>query len=146
MAQFVTRRFVLLLPVLVGILVVTFTLVRLIPGDPCKAMLGERATEAKCDAFRDRFGLNDSIPVQFGRYVGNLMRGDFGTSIQTGRPVTDVLAERLPMTIELTFFAVLWPRASSWGSFLRCGRTAPRTSRRWWSPTPASRCRSSGSA
>jgi peptide/nickel transport system permease protein len=112
MAQFVTRRFVLLLPVLVGILVVTFTLVRLIPGDPCKAMLGERATEAKCDAFRDRFGLNDSIPVQFGRYVGNLMRGDFGTSIQTGRPVTDVLAERLPMTIELTFFAVLWASAA----------------------------------
>lgn len=112
MAQFVTRRFVLLLPVLIGILLVTFTLVRLIPGDPCKAMLGERATEAKCNAFRERFGLNDSIPVQFTRYMGNLLQGDFGTSIQTGRPVTDVLAERLPMTIELTFFSVIFASAT----------------------------------
>lgn len=112
MAQFVTRRLVLLLPVLIGILLVTFTLVRLIPGDPCKAMLGERATEAKCNAFRERFGLNDSIPVQFARYMGNVLQGDFGTSIQTGRPVTDVLAERLPMTIELTFFAVIFSSAA----------------------------------
>lgn len=116
MAQFVARRFALLLPVLVGILVVTFTLVRLIPGDPCKAMLGERATEEKCDAFRDRFGLNDSIPVQFGRYMSNVLQGDFGTSIQTGRPVTDVLAERLPMTIELTIFATIF--ASIFGVLL----------------------------
>lgn len=116
MAQFVTRRFVLLAPVLIGILIVTFTLVRLIPGDPCKAMLGERATEAKCTAFRERYGLNDSIPLQFTRYMGNILKGDFGTSIQTGRPVVDVIAERLPMTIELTFFSVIW--ASSIGVLL----------------------------
>lgn len=116
MARFVSRRFLLLLPVLIGILVVTFTLVRLIPGDPCKAMLGERATEEKCNRFRERFGLNDPIPVQFVRYVGNVLQGDFGTSIQTGRPVTDVLAERLPMTIELTFFAVIF--ASVFGVLL----------------------------
>lgn len=108
MAQFIFRRFALLLPVLIGILVVTFLLVRWIPGDPCKAMLGERATLEKCDAFRERFGLNDSIPVQFVRYIGNIAQGDFGTSIQTGRPVTDVLAERLPLTFELTFFAMIF--------------------------------------
>ncbi len=108
MAQFIFRRFALLLPVLIGILVVTFLLVRWIPGDPCKAMLGERATLEKCDAFRERFGLNDSIPVQFVRYISNLAQGDFGTSIQTGRPVTDVLAERLPLTFELTFFAMIF--------------------------------------
>lgn len=108
MAQFILRRFALLLPVLLGILVVTFLLVRWIPGDPCKAMLGERATLEKCDAFRERFGLNDSIPVQFVRYISNLAQGDFGTSIQTGRPVTDVLAERLPLTFELTFFAMIF--------------------------------------
>jgi peptide/nickel transport system permease protein len=108
MAQYVLRRLLLLIPVLFGILLITFVLVRLIPGDPCKAMLGERATEAKCDAFRDRFGLNDAIPVQFVRYIGSVAQGDFGTSIQTGRPVTDVLAERLPMTLELTLFAVIF--------------------------------------
>ncbi len=108
MTAFVSRRFALLLPVLLGILIVTFALVRLIPGDPCKAMLGERATEEKCNAFRERYGLNDSIPVQFVRYIGNVIQGDFGTSIQNGRPVTDVLAERLPMTMELTLLATVF--------------------------------------
>jgi peptide/nickel transport system permease protein len=106
-SQFIFKRLALLLPVLIGILIATFTLVRLIPGDPCKAMLGERATQEKCDAFAERFGLNDSIPVQFVRYMGNVLQGDFGTSIQTGRPVTEVLIERLPMTIELTIGATL---------------------------------------
>ena len=108
MAQFIFRRFALLLPVLIGILIATFTMVRLIPGDPCKAMLGERATEEKCDAFRDRFGLNDSIFTQFVRYMGNTVQGDFGTSIQTGRPIVDILAERMPMTIEITIGATIF--------------------------------------
>ncbi|PJF47796.1 MAG: ABC transporter permease [Chloroflexi bacterium] len=108
MARFLVRRLLLLLPVMLGILVVTFVLVRLIPGDPCKSMLGERATEEKCNAFRERFGLNDPIPVQFVRYAGNVAQGDFGVSIKNGRPVTDVLAERLPMTMELTLFAMLF--------------------------------------
>lgn len=108
MARFLVRRLLLLLPVMLGILVVTFVLVRLIPGDPCKSMLGERATEEKCNAFRERFGLNDPIPVQFVRYAGNVVQGDFGVSIKNGRPVTDVLAERLPMTMELTLFAMLF--------------------------------------
>lgn len=108
MLRFLVRRLLLLLPVMLGILLVTFVLVRLIPGDPCKSMLGERATEEKCNAFRERFGLNDPIPVQFVRYTGNVLQGDFGVSIKNGRPVTDVVAERLPMTMELTFFAVLF--------------------------------------
>lgn len=113
MARFLVRRLLLLLPVMLGILLVTFVLVRLIPGDPCKSMLGERATEEKCNAFRERFGLNDPIPVQFVRYAGNVLQGDFGVSIKNGRPVTDVLAERLPMTMELTLLAVLF--ASTFG-------------------------------
>ncbi|MCL6510798.1 MAG: ABC transporter permease [Anaerolineae bacterium] len=111
MWRFLIRRLLLLLPVMLGILIVTFVLVRLIPGDPCKAMLGERATEEKCNAFRERFGLNDAIPIQFVRYFGSVLQGDFGTSIKNGRPVTDVLAERLPMTMELTFFATLFATA-----------------------------------
>ncbi|MFN4293151.1 MAG: ABC transporter permease [Thermoflexales bacterium] len=113
MARFLVRRLLLLLPVMLGILLVTFVLVRLIPGDPCKSMLGERATEEKCNAFRERFGLNDPISVQFVRYAGNVLQGDFGVSIKNGRPVTDVLAERLPMTMELTLLAVLF--ASTFG-------------------------------
>lgn len=108
MLTFTLRRLVLLIPVLLGILLVTFVLLRLIPGDPCYTMLGERATPAQCEVFRQRFGLNDSIPVQFARYVGNLLQGDFGNSIFSRRPVTDILSERLPMTMELTFGAILF--------------------------------------
>jgi len=106
MVQFITRRLILLLPVLLGMLLVTFLIVRLIPGDPCIAMLGERATPEKCDAFKERYGLNDNLFVQFFRYVGNIATGDFGTSIRFGRPVTEIVAERLPMTFELTMGAM----------------------------------------
>ncbi|MEM5776027.1 MAG: ABC transporter permease, partial [Anaerolineaceae bacterium] len=94
MLQFITRRLLLLLPVLLGMLLVTFLIVRLIPGDPCVAMLGERATPEKCEQFRERFGLNDNVFVQFFRYVFNISKGDFGTSIRFGRPVIDIVAER----------------------------------------------------
>lgn len=116
MMRFLARRLVLLLPVAIGILLVTFLIVRLIPGDPCVAMLGERATEAKCNDFKERYGLNDNIAVQFVRYMGNMVQGDFGESIRFSRPVSDIIAERLPMTIELTFFAMLF--STSVGIFL----------------------------
>lgn len=108
MPSFVLRRLLLLIPVLLGILLVTFVIVRLIPGDPCVAMLGERATPAACFDFRQRFGLNDPILIQFGRYLLNVVQGNFGDSIRFGRPVVDVIAERLPMTIELTICAMLF--------------------------------------
>jgi peptide/nickel transport system permease protein len=71
-------------------------------------MLGEKATEATCNAFLERYGLNDNIAVQFGRYLVNMAQGDFGTSIRFGRPVVDLLAERLPLTMELTLLAMLF--------------------------------------
>jgi len=108
MLRFFLRRLVLLIPVLIGILIVTFTLTRLIPGDACVAMLGEKATPEKCAVFREHFGLNDSLPVQFVRYLSTVAQGDFGTSIRNGRYVTDILAERLPMTVELAVAAMLF--------------------------------------
>lgn len=108
MLRFLARRLILLLPVAIGILLITFIIVRAIPGDPCKAMLGERATEEKCEVFRERYGLNDNVFVQFYRYIGAMASGDFGESIRFSRPVTDIIAERLPMTMELTLFAMLF--------------------------------------
>ena len=105
MTQFIGRRLLLLLPVLFGILLLTFVLARSIPGDACFIMLGEKATPEKCFAFRERFGLNDALPVQFIRYVQNIVQGDFGVSLKDSRDVADIVAERLPMTIELTLFA-----------------------------------------
>ena len=108
MSQFFLRRLILLLPVLFGITFVTFALARILPGDPCVVALGERATEAQCHAFRERFGLNDPIPVQFVRYIGDIFHGDFGESIRNKRPVMDIILERLPMTLEVTIGAMLF--------------------------------------
>ncbi|HPS40962.1 MAG TPA: ABC transporter permease [Anaerolineaceae bacterium] len=108
MTQFIGRRILLLLPVLLGVILVTFIIVRLIPGDPCVTMLGERATPAKCALFLERYGLNDNIFVQFGRYLGNLAKLDLGDSIRFTRPVMDLLSERLPLTMELTMSAMLF--------------------------------------
>jgi peptide/nickel transport system permease protein len=104
--QFIARRLLLAIPVLFGILLVTFVLARLIPGDPCTAILGERATEAACAAFEEAKGLNRPMPVQLGIYMGDVVRGDFGDSIRFSRPVTQILVERLPMTIELSAAAL----------------------------------------
>jgi peptide/nickel transport system permease protein len=116
MIQLVIRRLLLLVPVAFGILLVVFFITRLIPGDPCTVMLGEKATDAACNDFKQRFGLNDSIPVQFVRYMGTLLQGDFGVSIRDKRPIEDIIIERLPVTIELTFLAMLF--ASFFGIIL----------------------------
>lgn len=108
MIQLIIRRLLLLIPVALGILFVVFVITRLIPGDPCIVMLGEKATDATCNAFKERYGLNDNVLVQFGRYMGNLLQGDLGTSIRDKRPIIDVIIERLPMTMELTFFAIVF--------------------------------------
>jgi len=106
MGQYALRRLLLAVPVLLGILLVTFSLARLIPGDPCTASLGEHATPEVCARFKVEHGLNRPILVQFGYYVRDMLRGDFGTSIRFSRPVTIILAERLPTTIELSLAAL----------------------------------------
>jgi ABC-type dipeptide/oligopeptide/nickel transport system permease component len=106
MLAFIGRRLLLTLPVLFGIILLVFTLTRLLPGDPCIAALQERATPALCAAFNERFGLNEPIPVQFVAYIGDLATGNLGRSIQQGRDVAEILVERLPVTLELTLFAL----------------------------------------
>src|SRR5687767_163640 len=108
MTQFVFRRLLLLIPVLFGITFVTFALARILPGDPCFAVLGEKATEEQCNAFREREGLNDPILVQFGGYLGDIVQGDLGESLRDNRPVTEIVLERLPMTLEVTIGAMLF--------------------------------------
>jgi peptide/nickel transport system permease protein len=107
-ARFILRRFLVTIPVLLGIVFVVFALARLIPGDPCRAVLGERATDAVCNDFIVRYGLDQPIPVQFGAYIAQLASGDLGNSIKHSRPVTTLLIERLPTTIELTILAMIF--------------------------------------
>ncbi len=116
MTQFILRRLLLVLPVLIGILVVTFIITRAVPGDPCFVMLGERATVEACEDFDRRYGLDKSIPEQFLRYMLNIAQGNFGVSIKDRRPITTIISERLPLTFELTIMAMLF--ASIFGVIL----------------------------
>lgn len=107
MLQYTIRRLLLSIPVIFGILVVTFVMARSIPGEPCKAMLGEKATAEVCERFTREHGLDKPIPVQFGIYMKDILQGNFGKSIRFSRPVSDILIERLPTTIELGLIALI---------------------------------------
>lgn len=106
MATYILRRILLSIPVLFGILFATFVLGRVIPGDPCRAILGEKATDVVCDEFIHRHGLDKPILVQFVYYVNEIAHGDFGRSFRFSKPVTELLIERLPITIELSIAAL----------------------------------------
>ena len=106
MLQYTIRRIFLSIPVLFGILLVTFVIARSIPGDPCRSILGEKATVEICERFSRDHGLDKPIPVQFAIYMGNILSGDFGESIRFSRPVTTILLERLPLTLELGLIAI----------------------------------------
>lgn len=107
MVQYILRRTLASIPVLFGILLVTFVLARVIPGDPCRAILGEKATDVVCDRFIKEKGLDKPIATQFVIYMGEMMRGDFGESIRLSLPITRLLAERLPTTVELSIAALI---------------------------------------
>lgn len=106
MGRFILRRLLTAIPVLIGILALVFSIARLIPGDPCIAALGERATEEICDAYNKRYGLDESLMKQFGIYLRDVLQGDLGDSFRFNKPVTDLMVERLPTTIELSVAAL----------------------------------------
>jgi peptide/nickel transport system permease protein len=103
MFEYLLRRIISSLPVLFGVLLVTFFLARSIPGDPCKSILGEKATVEVCERFNHEKGLDRPVPLQFAIYLNDLAHGDFGESIRFHRSITQILVERLPLTIELGF-------------------------------------------
>jgi peptide/nickel transport system permease protein len=106
MLSYITRRVLLAIPVLIGIVIVVFVLVRAIPGDPCTSLLGERATEEACERFDEANGLNEPVWVQLGIYMKNVVTFDLGESIRFSRPVNQLLIERLPLTTELALSAL----------------------------------------
>ena len=108
MLPFVARRLLISIPVLFGIIFLVFAITRILPGDACRVLLGERATDAACNTFNHARGLDRPIPEQFVTYLGNLAAGDLGTSFRTSRPVSSLLIERLPMTLELSIYALVF--------------------------------------
>lgn len=135
MIGFIIRRLLSGVLVLFGVVLLVFILSRVIPGDPCIAAYGEKATPQLCAAFAERYGLNEPLPVQLGIYLGvlskegsvlseggglnvlpallggganGILHGDLDNSIRFNRPVVDIVVERMPVTIELTIFAMLF--------------------------------------
>ena len=106
MTRYIIQRLVMLIPVLLGISIVAFSMLRLIPGDPATVMLGERATIEQIADFRERMGLNDPIYIQYLRYLQSVLHGDLGRSSVTQEWVIVELGQRLPATIELSMGAL----------------------------------------
>src|SRR5688500_19453550 len=107
MTRFLARRIALTIPVLLGVATLVFSLIHLIPGDPAQAMLGEAAAQADVEELRRRLGLDRPLLEQYGIFLAGLMRGDLGTSLRTGAPVTQQIVERMPATFELAAAAML---------------------------------------
>ncbi|SCW31059.1 MULTISPECIES: ABC transporter permease [unclassified Pseudomonas] len=107
MLMFILRRLLSAIPTLILVSLFVFTLQKLLPGDPVLAMAGEERDPAVMEYLRDKYRLNDPIPVQYLSWVGNVLTGDFGTSLRTEQPVTTLLASKLPVTVELAVLALL---------------------------------------
>jgi peptide/nickel transport system permease protein len=107
MLRFFVRRLFLMLPVLFGLLLLTFFLVRVVPSDPAAALAGENATVEQIERIRESYGFNQPLWQQFGIYLQQVLSGDLGNSVYSNRPVVQDLALRLPATLELTFVALL---------------------------------------
>lgn len=96
-----------MIPVVVGMTIIVFLLLRLVPGDPARSMLGPRAPESAVLELRQRWGLDDPLPVQFAHFAGRLVRGDLGESLSYSVPVADLIFPRVVPTVLLVLYAVL---------------------------------------
>lgn len=107
MLRFVLRRLALMVPVLAGLSILLFIWVRALPGDPARALLGQRATPEGIARINEVYGFNEPLLQQYLTYVQALLRGDLGRSITTGQPVVQSFLERFPGTVELALSALL---------------------------------------
>jgi len=104
---YIVRRLLLTIPVVIGVSILIFAIIRLIPGDPAVAIAGVHASNEYIEQVRKDLYLDRSLPVQYGIFVRNLFRGELGVSTMSRRPVATELRERFPRTIELTLAAML---------------------------------------
>ena len=108
MLSFLARRVVIAIPTILLISVFVFGLQMLLPGDPVLAMAGEERDPEVLERLREKYGLNDPIPVQYLTWVRGILTGDLGVSLRTNMPVTELIAQKLPVTIQLAVMAILF--------------------------------------
>ena len=107
MLQFIVRRLLLAIPILLAVLSLVFFVVRMAPGDPAQVMLGDSASQESLDSLRHELGLDRPVLVQYGEFLFSVMKGDLGDSIIRKQSINTIVAEVMPYTIELTIAGVL---------------------------------------
>lgn len=107
MSRYVIKRLVMLIPVLIGVTFLVYFIISLSPGDTAAMLAGEDADAATIEALRHELGLDQPVPVQYARYMLNLLKGDMGNSYKTGRPVTNMIVSSFPNTAKLAFWSIL---------------------------------------
>jgi ABC-type dipeptide/oligopeptide/nickel transport system permease component len=108
MLAFIAKRIFHIIPVLIGITILVFSMLHLVPGDPARTMVGIEASAEQIEQAREKLGLNKPLPEQFFIFVTNAVKGDLGESIRTGLPVTDEIADRLPVTVKIAVGATIF--------------------------------------
>ena len=106
MPIYILRRLLQMIPVMIGVTLVVFLIMQLVPGDPARMLAGEGASPEQIEAIRNSLGLNRPLWVQYFSYLGNVLQGDFGKSIVTSSPVLEEILIRLPTTIELALASI----------------------------------------
>ena len=108
MLVYIIRRLIQTIPVVIGVTVVVFLMMHLIPGDPAQVIAGESAQEQQVEQMRERLGLNDPYIVQYGKFIGGVLQGDLGNSVRSGNAVTtEIFESRFWITLELAFYSTL---------------------------------------
>ena len=107
MFTYIIRRLLQTIPVLIGVTIIVFSLMHLIPGDPAQIMAGESAPAEQVENIREKLGLNEPIPVQYAKYVTNAVQGDLGSSVRSGRAVTEEIGGRFWVTVELALYSTM---------------------------------------
>lgn len=108
MASYIIRRLLMLIPVLIGMTIITFSIVHLIPGNPAQVILGEAATQSAIEELERNLGLDKPYAVQYGIYMMDLLQGDLGVSLRTKAPIAKEIWPYIAATFELTFFAMIF--------------------------------------
>jgi peptide/nickel transport system permease protein len=125
--KYIVRRLLGAIPVLFGLSIVLFAFIHLLPGDPCRSILGQHATVESCERLRENLGLDKPLWQQYIDYLGNLLTLDFGASIINNKPFAEEFAVRFPATIELTVAALIF----AVGVGIPLGRLAARHVQTW---------------
>jgi peptide/nickel transport system permease protein len=108
MKWYILKRLIQLVPVILGVTIIAFSLIHIAPGDPARTMLGQHATEKELNEIREKYGLDEPVYVQYAIWLNGVLHGDLGRSILTNNQVSDEIGERFPNTIELTIGAMLF--------------------------------------